>query len=137
MALPRVIKRGLPKLPELPVASVKISGKNSLPDRAAVPAGTDSPVGFPAETRDELRKLPGRVPAVWLTLVLITSPGATTVPTARMSSSQAAGKARLAAVQFSCDFSTRRQWMVAFPREFLAYPMMCRKGPGAIRRNRR
>lgn len=25
---------------------------NSLPDRAAVPAGTVSPVGFPAETRD-------------------------------------------------------------------------------------
>src|SRR5690349_18045513 len=31
------------------VASVKISGKNSPPDRAPVPAGTGSPVGFPAE----------------------------------------------------------------------------------------
>ena len=32
------------------------------------------------------------------------------MPAARMSGSQAAGNARLAAVQFGCD-STRRQWM--------------------------
>jgi len=42
--LPRTVFRS--------VSSVKISGKDFPPDRAAVPAGTDSPVGFPAESRN-------------------------------------------------------------------------------------
>jgi hypothetical protein len=38
----------------------------------------------------------------------------TTMPAAKMSGSQAAGNARLAAVQFGCD-STSRQWMGGGP----------------------
>jgi len=85
---------------------VKIIGKNLLPDRAAVPAGTVSPVGFPAETRDGAGARPcGLAHSVPPTLL-----GATTMPAAKMSGSQAAGNARLAAVQFGCD-STSRQWI--------------------------
>ena len=117
----------LPKSPELPklkikkqdlyqdtvflsVPSVKISGKNSPPDRAAVPAGTGSPVGFPAETRDSA----GARPCGLAHSVPPTSLGATAMPAAKMSGSQAAGNARLAAVQFGCD-STSRQWMGGDP----------------------
>jgi hypothetical protein len=96
----------------LSVSSVKISGKNLLPDRADVPAGTVSPVGFPAESRNndgaEAR------PCGLAHSVPPTSLGTTTMPPAKINSSQTAGNARLAAVQFGCD-STRRQWMGGGP----------------------
>ena len=46
--------------------------------------------------------------------VLPTSLCATAMPAAKLSGSQAAGNARLAAVQFGCD-STRRQWIGGGP----------------------
>src|SRR6476469_6811463 len=140
----------LPKSPELPklkikkqdlyqdtvflsVPSVKISGKNSPPDRAAVPAGTGSPVGFPAETRDSA----GARPCGLAHSVPPTSLGATAMPAAKMSGSQAAGNARLAAVQFGCG-PRGANGLVAVSREFLPAPMsLPKKEPGAICRNRR
>ena len=83
---------------------------NLLPNRAAVPAGTVSPVGFPAETRDGA----GARPCGLAHSVPHASLGATTMPEAKMSGSQAAGDARLAVVQFGCD-STRRQWIGGGP----------------------
>ena len=58
--------------------------------------------------------MPERVPAVWLTLCRPLRLGATAMPAAKLSGSQAAGNARLAAVQFGRD-STRRQWMGGGP----------------------
>ena len=85
---------------------------DSLPDRAAVPAGTVGPVGFPAESRKSDGA--GARPCDLAHSVPPTSPGTTTMPAAKMSGSQAAGNARLAAVQFGCD-STRRQWIGGGP----------------------
>jgi len=120
----------------LSVSSVKISGKNIPPDRASVPAETDSPVGFPAEICYLQSIMPGRVPAVWLTLMPPIPLGTTTMPAARMSGSQAAGNARLAVVQFSCGFSTGRPWVDGPPAGVPSGPdEMPDKEPGAIGRN--
>ncbi len=62
----------------LSVSSVKISGKDFPPDRTPVPAETDGPAGFPAETSHVCAKVPGRVPAVWLTLLPSIALGTTT-----------------------------------------------------------
>src|SRR6266849_1256063 len=56
-------------------------------------------------------KVPGRVPAVWLTLMPPIPLGTTTMPAARVSGSQAARNAHLAVVQFSCGFSAKLPWV--------------------------
>src|SRR5438270_12518620 len=81
-------------------------------------------------------KVPGRVPAVWLTLMPPIPLGTTTMPAARVSGSQAARNAHLAVVQFSCGFSTPAPWVdgrsVDAPSDSDEMPD---KEPGAIRRN--
>ncbi|HET8891026.1 MAG TPA: hypothetical protein VFQ41_19135 [Candidatus Angelobacter sp.] len=93
---------------------------DSLPDRAAVPAGTVGPVGFPAESRKSDGA--GARPCDLAHSVPPTSPGTTTMPAAKMSGSQAAGNARLAAVQFGCD-PRGANGLVAVPQESLLAPM--------------
>jgi hypothetical protein len=80
-------------------------------------------------------KSSGASPRSGLLCAAFSIAGHTTMPRAKMSSSQAAGNVRSAAVQFSCDFA-RRQWIGGGPARVPSGPdEKPAREPGAIGRN--